>query len=208
MKYNLVARSLGIVCMMWGFFLTNFTINTVSAGLTTLTGTACDDQVTVTQYDINFWTFAPTDVYTTFKINAGVKVWAFATPSNGQNDIYIIATNLCQSDLGWNVSIMADYMTSAIQGNPHIPNSNLFFSGVDTVFLFNWTPPNNTVTIGQNSYSSTTDLSDWRTILSKSAVNNGLAWYYGRLFTHSIKIDIAQPIGYYTGSFFVNCNGC
>lgn len=207
-KYPVIWATIIWVSCMFATFLLIFEwkLSPVYAGTTSLTGVACDDQVTATQYDIDFGTFSSSDVYTTFKINAGTKAWQATTPTNGSSDIYIIATNTCQSDTSWSIRIMADYMTSSISGNPHISNTGIFFSGVDTIFLFSGTVANASVTA--TSYTSTTDLSDRRTILTKSTVNNGLAGYYGRLFTHSIRIEQGQPVAYYSGTFLVNCNGC
>ncbi len=202
----LITGIVGIVYVLICYFSISFNQAFATNGITTITWIACDDQVTVSIYDIDFGTFSAQDVYATTKINLWTKVWATSTPSNWPEAVYIKATNLCPSDVDRNISIKATYMTSSISWNPFISNTGLFFSGTDTVYLFNWTIPNNTITA--TSYTSDTDLSDRRPVLIKSSTYNGLAWYYGRLFTHSIKIWVAQPVWLYTWQFLVDCNWC
>lgn len=206
MKNNLFHVALGAAIVAGALTLTSLDVGKVSAATTTLTWASCDGTVTATEYDIDYGTFAPTDVLSAIKYNAGTKNGTSADPDNGSAGVYIIASNTCQSDVSWSVRIQASPMTSMISGNPSIASGANTFSGADTIFLFSGTASNATITA--TSYSSTTDLSTWRTILTKSAVNNGLAGYYGRLFTHVLAIPIAQPVGYYTGTFQVNCNGC
>lgn len=207
MKKNLFNVAFGATIVAGALMLTSVNVGKASAGTTSLTGATCDGTVSVVDYNIDYGTFAPSDVLTAIKNNAGTKGGASTTtPSNGSAGVYITAANICQSDVSWNVTVASTVMTSMISGSPTIASGAQTFSGVDTIFLFSGTAANATITAG--SFSSTTDLSVPRTILTKSAVNNGLGGYYGRLFTHMIAIPVGQPVGYYTGTFQVNCNSC
>lgn len=173
MKKNLFTVAFGATIVAGALMLTSVNVGKASAGTTTLTGTSCDGTVTATEYDIDYGTFSPTDVLTAIKYNAGTKGGTSATPSNGSAGVYIIASNTCQSDVSWSVRAQASPMTSMISGNPTIASGAQTFSGATTVYLFSGSASNNTITAAD--FSATTDLSTWRTILTKSSTNNGLA---------------------------------
>jgi hypothetical protein len=206
MKNNLCNVALGATIVAGVLLLTTANIGKASAtaGSTTLTGTACNDTVAVSIYDIDFGSYSASDVLGTTKVNAGTKWGTSYDPDNGSLDYYVRVTNTCHTDNLWNVTISATTMTGNIAGG--ISNTGQFFSGVDTIFLFNGTASNSNVT--GNSYTATTDLSANRTVLSRWSVNNGLAGYYGRLFTHTVLIPSGYPVQVSTGQINAACNSC
>lgn len=75
MKNNLCNVALGATIVAGVLLLTTANIGKASAtaGSTTLTGTACNDTVAVSIYDIDFGSYSASDVLGTTKVNAGTK---------------------------------------------------------------------------------------------------------------------------------------
>jgi hypothetical protein len=200
--------ALGAAIVAGALLLTTANVGKASAqGVTTLAPAACASNPTASVYDIDFGTFTATDVYGTTKVNAGTKSGNSKTPTfgGGGADSFVYVSSPCPDDVSWNVQIIATTMTGSVTGSSIAPSA-LNFSGANTLFRFNNSPANTTVTAAD--FTSTTTLDASRTVITKTSENNGLGGDFGRKFTHTITIPQDQAVGYYTGAFNYTCSGC
>lgn len=204
--------ALGAAIVAGALLLTTANVGKASAtdGGTTLSGAACSTSPTVDAYSIDYGTFVASDVYGAIKYNGGTKSGTSRTPTfgGGGADYFVYVTAPCPDDVSWSVTTSMTVMSGyGITPAPTaIPVASMYFSGANTLFRFNNSPSNSTVTAAD--FSSTTDYSATRTVITKNATNNGLAGDYGVKFTHTVAIPANQPVAVYTGTHTVTCVAC
>ncbi len=201
--------ALGAAIVAGALLLTTANVGKASAETTTLTPAACATNPSATIYDIAYGTFLASDVYSSTKVNAGTKSGGGGskTPTfgGGGADYFVYVTNPCPDDVSWSVTIIATTMTGYVTGTTIAPTAQMF-SGANTLFRFNDSPANATVSAAD--FTASTDLASSRTVITKTAENNGLGGDFGRKFTHTITIPQGQAVTYYTGAINVTCVGC
>ena len=203
--------ALGAAIVAGALLLTTANVGKASAadGTTTLSGAACVTQPSVTAYNIDYGTFLASDVYGQAKNNAGTKGGSTYTPTFDGGDAgagyFVYVSNPCPDDVSWTVTVSATNMSGSITGTS-ISGGAQFFSGNSTLYRFDNSPANTTVTATNGT--AQTSLGSATTVITKTSENNGLGGNFGRKFGHNIQIPQSQAVTYYAGTFTVTCVSC